>query len=97
MRENLKNVVLFMSSSGFLVPSAQNPSKQSLWDETWRRVDRFLPELRSDLASEGLDQPLPTETPAENTEEGQGPHDPAQAAEAVVGEKKTEAPVLAEN
>lgn len=97
VRENLKNVVLFMSSSGFLVPSAQNPSKQSLWDETWRRVDRFLPELRSDLASEGLDQPLPTETPAENTEEGQGPHDPAQAAEAVVGEKKTEAPVLAEN
>lgn len=54
MRENLKNVVLFMASSGYLVPPSQDASKQTLWDETWKRVDRFLPELRSDLASEGL-------------------------------------------
>ncbi|KID76590.1 Sec7 domain-containing protein, partial [Metarhizium brunneum ARSEF 3297] len=54
VRENLKNVVLFMASSGYLVPPSQDASKQTLWDETWKRVDRFLPELRSDLASEGL-------------------------------------------
>lgn len=43
-----------MASSGYLVPPGQDASKQTLWDETWKRVDRFLPELRSDLASETL-------------------------------------------
>lgn len=54
MRENLKNVVLFMASSGYLVSPTQDASKRALWDETWKRVDRFLPELRNDLALEGL-------------------------------------------
>ncbi|TWU78927.1 GDP/GTP exchange factor for ARF [Metarhizium rileyi] len=54
VQENLKNVILFMASSGYLVSQSQDASKQALWDETWKRVDRFLPELRSDLASEGL-------------------------------------------
>ncbi|KAL5889980.1 GDP/GTP exchange factor for ARF [Pyricularia oryzae] len=52
--ENLKNVLLFMSSSGILVPPSNDPSKEKLWAETWKRIDRFLPELRNDLA---LDQP----------------------------------------
>ncbi|KAG6020857.1 hypothetical protein E4U40_005785 [Claviceps sp. LM458 group G5] len=52
VRENLKNVVLFMIRSGCLVSPATSPSKQTLWDETWKRVDRFLPDLRQDLASE---------------------------------------------
>ena len=56
VRENLKNVVLFMSSSGLLVSPAENPAKQELWDETWKRVDRFLPDLRNDLAAEGADE-----------------------------------------
>lgn len=41
-----------MASSGYLVPPSQDPSKQALWVETWKRVDRFLPELRDDLALE---------------------------------------------
>ncbi|KOS20640.1 Uncharacterized protein ESCO_006797 [Escovopsis weberi] len=52
VRENLKNVVLFMASSGFLVSPQKDPSKAELWNETWKRVDRFLPDLRSDLDSE---------------------------------------------
>lgn len=52
MRENLKNVVLFMVSSGYLVPPTQDPLRKTLWDETWKRVDRFLPDLRSDLSAE---------------------------------------------
>ncbi|KHN99283.1 Sec7 domain-containing protein [Metarhizium album ARSEF 1941] len=54
VRENLKNVVLFMASSGYLDPQSGDASKQALWSETWKRVDRFLPELRSDLASEDI-------------------------------------------
>lgn len=50
MRENLKNVVLFMSSSNYLVPPASDPSKEELWTETWKRIDRFLPELKGELA-----------------------------------------------
>ncbi|KLU85946.1 pattern formation protein EMB30 [Magnaporthiopsis poae ATCC 64411] len=52
--ENLKNVLLFMSSSGLLVAPQQDPSKEKLWVETWKRIDRFLPDLRKELA---LDQP----------------------------------------
>ncbi|UNI20375.1 GDP/GTP exchange factor for ARF [Purpureocillium takamizusanense] len=67
VRENLKNVVLFMSSSGLLVSPAENPARQELWDETWKRVDRFLPDLRNDLAAEGADE---REAVSRETEEG---------------------------
>ncbi|KAH6703350.1 ARF guanine-nucleotide exchange factor 2 [Verticillium dahliae] len=54
VRENLKNVILFVSSSGFLVAPSQDASKETLWNETWNRIDRFVPDLRRDLA---LDEP----------------------------------------
>ncbi|KAI1103900.1 hypothetical protein F4804DRAFT_308829 [Jackrogersella minutella] len=50
--ENLKNVLLFMASSGYLVPPSKDPSQENLWVETWKRIDRFLPELRNELALE---------------------------------------------
>lgn len=56
MPENLKNVLLFMSSSGYLVPPSQDASKEALWTETWKRIDRFLPELRKELAFEEEDK-----------------------------------------
>lgn len=57
--ENLKNVLLFMSSSGILVPPSSDSTKEKLWVETWKRIDRFLPELGKELA---LDQPNVAET-----------------------------------
>ncbi|KAF3767493.1 Sec7-domain-containing protein [Cryphonectria parasitica EP155] len=48
--ENLKNVLLFMSSNGYLVPPSKDPSKEKIWSESWKRIDRFLPDLRKDLA-----------------------------------------------
>ncbi|KAI0482120.1 hypothetical protein GGR56DRAFT_171474 [Xylariaceae sp. FL0804] len=54
--ENLKNVLLFMASSGYLVPPKKDPSQEKLWTETWKRIDRFLPDLRGDLA---LEEPEP--------------------------------------
>ena len=41
-----------MSSSGYLVPPSKDPAKAELWNETWKRIDRFLPELRGELALE---------------------------------------------
>lgn len=55
--ENLKNVLLFMSSNGYLVPPSQDPSKEKLWSESWKRIDRFLPDLRKDLALEEQERP----------------------------------------
>ena len=48
-----------MSSSGYLVapsqdPSSQDPSQENLWTETWKRLDRFLPDLRKEL---DMDEP----------------------------------------
>lgn len=54
----MKNVLLFMSSSGYLVPPSKNPSQEKLWVETWKRIDRFLPDLRNELA---LEEPTPVE------------------------------------
>lgn len=56
MPENLKNILLFMSSSGYLVPPSKDPEKAELWTETWKRIDRFLPELRAELALEEEDK-----------------------------------------
>jgi brefeldin A-resistance guanine nucleotide exchange factor 1 len=38
-----------MSSSGYLVPRSEDPSNEKLWTETWKRIDRFLPDLRKEL------------------------------------------------
>jgi brefeldin A-resistance guanine nucleotide exchange factor 1 len=38
-----------MSSSGYLVPPSQDHTHEKLWVETWKRLDRFLPDLRKEL------------------------------------------------
>lgn len=49
----MKNILLVMSSSGYLVPPKQDPSQEKLWVETWKRIDRFLPDLKAELDLEG--------------------------------------------
>lgn len=46
-----------MASSGFLVPPSQDPSQEKLWVETWKRLDRFLPDLRKDLDLDPKEKP----------------------------------------
>jgi len=67
--ENLKNVLLFMASSGYLVPPSKDPSKEKLWVETWKRIDRFLPDLKSDLALEDPPTPAHAAPPAPTVED----------------------------
>ncbi len=40
-----------MSSSGYLVaPSSEtDEAQEKLWTETWKRIDRFLPDLKKEL------------------------------------------------
>ncbi|KAI0506134.1 Sec7-domain-containing protein [Xylaria bambusicola] len=70
--ENLKNVLLFMSSSGYLVPPSKDPSQETLWVETWKRIDRFLPELRKDLSLECEEETaIPEQSTAKPDEVGE--------------------------
>lgn len=62
-----------MSSSGYLVPQSEDPAQEKLWSETWKRIDRFLPDLRKELA---LDPPpkeaeIPAAAPVEEKQGGE--------------------------
>jgi brefeldin A-resistance guanine nucleotide exchange factor 1 len=46
-----------MSDSGYLVPPDKNPEKSELWNETWKRLDRFLPNLFAELFPEEAKKP----------------------------------------
>ncbi|KAK3712801.1 GDP/GTP exchange factor for ARF [Vermiconidia calcicola] len=52
--ESLKNILLVMSSGGYLVPPSDDPNEQTeqqqqLWAETWARLERFLPGLMPEV------------------------------------------------
>ncbi|CCU75858.1 guanine nucleotide exchange factor [Blumeria hordei DH14] len=49
--ESLKNIILVMSNCNFLeLPhQAVDEREDKLWSETWKRIDRFLPNLRKEL------------------------------------------------
>jgi len=49
--ESLKNILLVMASGGFLErPSSATPEgKSQLWEQTWKRLERFLPDLKEEL------------------------------------------------
>lgn len=55
--ENLKNVLLVLSDGGYLVPPDQEPQKEQLWNETWKRINRFQPELFEELFPEEAGKP----------------------------------------
>jgi brefeldin A-resistance guanine nucleotide exchange factor 1 len=38
-----------MADGGHLVPPSQDPSKETTWTETKKRLDRFLPDLFKEL------------------------------------------------
>src|SRR5437868_9187745 len=70
--ESLKNMLLVMATSGVINPpgTAQSPtatitSKQpvELWDVTWEKVNKFLPNLKDEL----FPPPPPEETPPKSS------------------------------
>lgn len=66
--ESLKNILLVMSSSGYLVPPSEDPSQEKLWTETWKRLNRFLPDLRKELDLDPKEKPAPKESEKAATE-----------------------------
>jgi brefeldin A-resistance guanine nucleotide exchange factor 1 len=65
-------MMLVMAKDGYLVPPSEDPLKEKLWVETWKRLDRFLPDLRKELpqlaepeaAKEEVKSPVVEQTPA---------------------------------
>ena len=60
-----------MSTSGYLAPPDQKPEQADLWNQTWRHLDRFLPNLRKELFPEtigkggaGMKSPSKAKSPA---------------------------------
>ena len=50
--ESLKNILLVMASGGFLVPPSDNSEHSQLWEETGKRLERFLPGMFGELFPE---------------------------------------------
>lgn len=57
-----------MSSNGYLVPPSKDPSKEKLWSESWKRIDRFLPDLRTELALDVEEEKVVKESTSTETE-----------------------------
>lgn len=55
--ENLKNMLLVLSSGGYLAPPDENPDREELWHETWKRINRFQPNLLGELFPEEAGKP----------------------------------------
>lgn len=41
-----------MVDGGYLIPPSENAENSEIWDETWKRVDRFLPGLYREIFPE---------------------------------------------
>lgn len=58
-----------MANGGFLVPPSERPEGSEIWEETWKRVDRFLPNLFAEIFPEVHERsPLPSTGNAEQSE-----------------------------
>jgi len=47
--ESLKNILLVMANGGYLAPPSQNPQHARLWEETWKRLERFMPGMFQEI------------------------------------------------
>ena len=47
--ESLKNILLVMADGHFIQPPSDGSPATELWDETCKRVDRFLPNLIAEI------------------------------------------------
>jgi golgi-specific brefeldin A-resistance guanine nucleotide exchange factor 1 len=63
--ENLKNVLLVMSNAGFLAPPEEKPENEQIWNETWKRINRFLPNFYAELFPEEARKPKVESKPEE--------------------------------
>jgi golgi-specific brefeldin A-resistance guanine nucleotide exchange factor 1 len=49
-----------MANGGYLIPPSENTTGSLIWEETWKRVDRFLPDLYGEIFPEASPPPAST-------------------------------------
>ena len=76
--ESLKNILLVMADGGFIHPPSDGSPPTELWEETCKRVDRFLPDLIVEIFPQ-VNAPPPEAKPPEI--EHKPPAEPAAAQE----------------
>lgn len=83
--ESLKNILLVMADGGYIKLPVDGQERTQMWDETAKRVDRFVPELIGEIFPKSKEEPVAPEQPVqqEQKEEGQSEE---------VAEEKKEAP-----
>ena len=94
--ESLKNILLVMAGDGYIEPPVDGRQRTQMWDETVKRVDRFLPELIGEIFPKIKEPPAPPpgEQPmgeSENIKGGDGAVD-EQREDQTVAEKGGEVP-----
>lgn len=65
-----------MASGGFLVPPSEKSKGSEMWEETWKRVDRFLPDLYAELFPEAIQSPKSPPAPPPATATSQVVEEP---------------------
>lgn len=66
-----------MANGGFLVPPSEKSRGSEMWEETWKRVDRFLPDLYAEIFPEAVQSPKsPPTAAAQVVEEPPPPVEP---------------------
>lgn len=88
--ESLKNILLVMADGGFIQPPSDGSPPTELWDETCKRVDRFLPDLIAEIFPQ-VNAPPPETKPPESEDKA-----PAELAAAQKQALKAEPPPAVE-
>lgn len=65
-----------MADGGYLAPPSKDPSKETIWVETQKRLDRFLPDLFKEIFPSAPEE-IPARVP---TPQNDLPHPPSEEA-----------------
>jgi brefeldin A-resistance guanine nucleotide exchange factor 1 len=79
-----------MADSGYLAPPEVKPEQRELWDQTWKRLDRFLPSLHGELFPDDVNpkgQKLPIHNKAQVVSAEPSPKN-KESSKATVAEEK---------
>ena len=71
--ESLKNILLVMADGGYLLPPSGNEKGSEIWMETRKRVDRFLPDLFTEIFPKANPAPTTAAAATQKSEELSGP------------------------
>jgi brefeldin A-resistance guanine nucleotide exchange factor 1 len=92
--ENLKNMLLVLSNGGYLSPPDEKPEQEQIWNETWKRINRFQPNLLAEVFPDEAAKPKAPRDDKASVGAASGEEAEAEAegieAELVVGEGKKE-------